>query len=227
MTRQILSSAVFAGLLAGLAAALMQFVFVIPVLLEGELFETGQRVHFAASGSPQSERGGPGLGGEMGRHAMTVFFNLVTYTGYALILVALMALTERRGGRITARSGLVWGLAGFVAVQLAPAIGLPPELPGTPAAEVGPRQVWWAATILLTAAGIALIAFSRGALPWAGAALIALPHLIGAPHLDTYWGVAPPELAAHFTTLSLGAAAAGWALLGFLCAWFWERARDD
>ncbi len=223
MTRNLLTSALLAGVAAGLIAAALQFVFVIPVLLEGELYESGQRIHFAA-GTPQSDRGAPGLDGDLARHAMTVAFNLVTYVGYALVLTALMVLALRRGTPVTPRTGLVWGIAGFVAVQLAPAIGLPPELPGTPAGAVGPRQAWWAATILCTAAGLGLIAFARGWMPLAGAALVLLPHLVGAPHPDTFWGVAPPELAAHFATLSLGTAAASWALLGLFCAWFWTRA---
>lgn len=226
MTRNLLTSAVFAGIAAGLFAALLQFVFVIPLLLEGELYETGQRLHFATNGSPQSDRGAPGIGTDMSRHGMTVAFNMVTYVGYGLILLALMTFAERRGYAADARTGLVWGLAGFLAIQLAPALGLPPELPGTPAAQVAPRQVWWAATILCSGAGLGLITFARGLLPLAGVALLALPHIIGAPHLDTYWGTAPPELAAHFVTLSLGVAAAGWASLGFLCGWFWDRARD-
>ncbi|RMD94435.1 MAG: hypothetical protein D6811_02845 [Alphaproteobacteria bacterium] len=227
MIQKLLASAVFAGVAAGLVAALLQFAFVVPLLLEGELYESGARVHFVENGTPQSERGAPGLGGDLGRHAMTVAFDVVTYTGFALILVALMALAERRGITVTPKQGIIWGLAGFVAVQLAPAIGLPPELPGTPAAELGPRQAWWAATIFLTAGGIALLAFGQGvAAAIAGVALILAPHLIGAPHLDTYWGIAPPELSAEFATVSLGVAAAGWTLLGFLCAWFWTRFRD-
>ncbi len=46
MNQKLLTSAVFAGVAAGLIAALLQFVFVIPALLEGELFETGARVHW-------------------------------------------------------------------------------------------------------------------------------------------------------------------------------------
>lgn len=224
MTRHLLTSALFAGAAAGLIVAALQLAFVIPLLLEGELFETGQRLHFTASGSPQSVRAAPPLGDDFARHGITVAFGLITFVGFGLILQALMFLGERRGLAITARSGLIWGFAGFIAVHLAPALGLPPELPGTPTAAMGPRQVWWLATVLSTAAGMGLIAFTRGMLPLAGVALLAAPHIIGAPQLDTYWGVAPPELASHFVTLSLGAAAAGWAALGFFCGWFWTRA---
>ena len=197
---------------------MFQFTFVIPVLLEGELYETGARVHFSTDGSPQSDRGAPSLGGDWTRHSMTVAFNIVTYTGYGLLLAALISFAALKGITTSARQGLIWGLCGFIAVQLAPAIGLPPELPGTIAAEVGQRQLWWISTILASATGLGLIAFGRSFLPLAGAILIAIPQLLGAPHLDMFFGVAPPELAAEFATLSLGAAAAGWVMLGYVVA---------
>jgi len=224
MNQKLLTSAVFAGFATGLIAALLQFMFVIPALLEGELFETGARIHFGADGSPESDRGAPGLGGEWGRHLMTVGFNIVTYVGFGFLLLAVMAFTEMRGRtKITARQGLIWGLAGFIAIQLAPAFGLPPELPGTPAAEIGPRQMWWLGTLLASSLGLWVIAFGQGIIALSGVVLLLVPHLIGAPHLEGYFGVSPPELSAEFATLSLGTAAAGWASLGFLCAWFWTR----
>lgn len=226
MIKNLFTSALFAGIAAGVFAAALQFYFVIPALLEGELYETGARVHFSATGSPESIRQAPGLGGEWARHLMTVAFNVVTYTGYGLLLAALISFAAMKGIATSTKQGLAWGLAGFVAVQLAPAIGLPPELPGTPAAEVGPRQLWWMVTIVATAAGLGLIAFGRGVMPWVGAVLILAPQVWGAPHLDTYFGVAPPELSAEFVTLSLGAAAAGWAMLGLSVAYFLNRFGD-
>lgn len=228
MTKNLLSSAVFAGLIAGLFAALLQFVFVIPLLLEGELYETGARVHFAVEGTTQSIKHAPPLGNDWSRHLMTIGFNIVTYAGYGLLLVAAMGFArERFGAVLTAKMGLIWGLGGFVAVQLAPAMGLPPELPGTIAAELGPRQMWWTGTILATTAGLGIIAFAGGLWKQAiGLVLILLPQFIGAPHLDTYYGIAPPELAGEFTTASLGTAAFGWSLLGYFCAYFLGRGED-
>ena len=220
----MLTSAVFAGIAAGLIAAALQFMFVIPALLEGELFEQGIRVHFGADGSPQSERGAPGLGGDFNRHLMTVGFNIVTYVGFGFLMVAAMAFAELRElTTITPKQGIIWGLAGFIAIQLAPAIGLPPVLPGTIGAEVDARQAWWLGTIIASGLGLWVIAFGRGAVALAGVALLAAPHLIGAPRLDVFWGVAPPELAAQFVTVSLGSAAVGWTCLGFFAAWFWTR----
>lgn len=220
MLKKLLTGALIAGVASGLVAAALQFMFVIPLILEGELYETGARIHFGA-GSPQSPSGSPPLGNEWSRHLMTITFDVVSYTAYALILTGLMALAVRQGHAVNARRGAVWGLAGFIAVQLAPAIGLPPELPGTVAAEVLPRQIWWSATIVATGVGLWLIAF--GPALWAvlvGAALILAPHIAGAPHLDTYFGVAAPELAAAFASRSLGFAAVGWALLGAVAGHF-------
>lgn len=224
MTKNLFASAVFAGVIAGTIAAALQLYFVIPVLLEGELYEAGQRVHFVVDGTTQSEAGAPSMAGEFTRHLSTLGFNVVTFSGFALILVALMSMAEGLGKSINARTGLLWGLSGFLAFHLAPAAGLPPELPGTVGAEVGARQIWWSITILATAIGIGLIALTEGwKLPVIGAVLILLPHLYGAPHLDTYFGVAPPELAGHFTTISMGVAAVSWTILGCLTGLFWSR----
>ena len=84
--------------------------------------------------------------------------NLVTAIGFALLLVA---ASEFAGGIAGWRQGLLWGLAGFAVFTLAPGLGLPPELPAMPAAELGARQVWWFGTVAATAAGLALIAFRR------------------------------------------------------------------
>lgn len=225
MTKHLVSSAVFAGLAAGLCAAFLQFIFVTPLLLEGELFETGARMHFAAGGAaPQSEAGNVSLAGEPMRHVLTLAMDLVTYTGFALLMVAGFAFAARRGIQLTPRRGLVWGLAGFLAIQLAPAVGLPPELPGTMAADLAARQIWWVATAVSTIGGLALIAFG-GDLPkgLVGAGLILLPQLVGAPHPVAHFGIAPPELSAQFATASLGVAAASWAILGLATAYFWTR----
>ena len=53
MFSRILVSALFAGFLAGLIAALLQLVFVQPVLLHAELYESGALNHF---GDAKAER---------------------------------------------------------------------------------------------------------------------------------------------------------------------------
>jgi hypothetical protein len=62
-------------------------------------------------------------------------------------------------GNVNWRQGLIWGLGGFVAFNLASALGLPPDLPGTEVASLEARQIWWLATVVLTSVGLAMLVF--------------------------------------------------------------------
>lgn len=151
----------------------------------------------------------------------TVFFGLV-YVAYALILVAGFGLARVYGKVITAREGLLWGIAGFAAFQLAPAMGLAPELPGTLAADLGERQVWWWGTAASTAVALGLLAYGRSLVTAALAVvLLAAPHVIGAPELEGFSGVAPPEVSAAFAARVLGVGLAVWALMGWVAGHLW------
>ncbi|MBL4785463.1 MAG: CbtA family protein [Cohaesibacteraceae bacterium] len=250
MFMRILSSALFAGCAAGILAALLQLYFVQPVLLHAELYEGGELVHSfsqpttghhdlastveastphdhdntdpvsasAVSANPDTD------GFDLARDGLSMAFTILVYCGYSFILVALMAVANGKGITITARQGLVWGVAGFIAVHFAPAFSLPPEVPGTAAAEVAVRQVWWFSTVAATAAALWLIAFGKSHLPWGVAIILLLaPHVIGAPHPDIFTGPVPPEIAAQFASKALGVGLAAWTLLGLFAAWFWQR----
>ncbi|MES2144148.1 MAG: CbtA family protein, partial [Pseudomonadota bacterium] len=195
----MMASAMFAGIAAGLFAALLHFAFVQKYLLLGEQYESGVSVHFAgvagaangaatsAMNEPDSTEARPEGNaqdaavvptGTFERNAWTALFFVVLYLSYGLLLVAGMALARRFGQRVTPSDGILWGIAGFASLQLAPALGLAPNLPGIAAAELADRQLWWAATAMATATGLALIAYGRRPL-WIGLAvvLLALPHL--------------------------------------------------
>jgi cobalt transporter subunit CbtA len=233
MTRQIFASALFAGLAAGLLAALLQLWLVVPLILEAETFEGAPHSHDAATETTtEATLGDDGHAHEAEgtfwdtprRHLSTIAMTVVTFTAFGLLLAAAMALAARSGHRIDARRGLVWGLAGFVALHLAPGLGLPPELPGTISAELEIRQIWWIATVACSALALALFAFGRGpAALGGGVALLALPHLIGAPHADGYFSIAPAELAAHYVATAYAVSAIGWVALGGVAGHFWTR----
>lgn len=242
----MLTSALIAGAVAGLIAALLQLWFVQPVLLHAELYEGGERTHFAASGGHEHDHGGdaapdhdhaaadaapadhaaPGVGFDAPRDGLSILFSIVVYAGWGLLMIAAMALAEDRGHAVTARQGLLWGVGGFVAAQMAPAFGLAPELPGMAAADINARAIWWAATVAATGAGVWLLAFGRNWAAWGSAiALILLPHVIGAPHPAQMTGPTPPELAAQFAGRALGVGLAAWAVLGATAATLWSRER--
>lgn len=254
---RILTSALNAGAVAGLIAALLQLSFVQPVLLHAELYEQGTLTHFPAEGghdhhshdhsagheaAPEADghshvparadtvgaevKHPLGFSFDFQRDGLSILFTLVVYCGWGLLLVAVYAATETRGRIVTAESGLFWGISGFIAVQLAPAFGLPPELPGMAAAEIGARVVWWLATVVLTAAGIAIVAY--GKIGWrlvVGAVLILTPQVVGAPHPHDLTGPTPPELAAQFAGRALGTGLVAWVILGALSAKLWSSHR--
>jgi cobalt transporter subunit CbtA len=155
------------------------------------------------------------------RPVFTWIATTLTSVGFALLLVGAYAVSGRA---VDAREGLLWGIAGFAALALAPAFGLPPELPGSVAADLFSRQAWWIGTAVATAAAIGLMLFARAS--WAipvGVALLVAPHLIGAPRPPAGAGLVPPELAAAFAARSLGINAAFWALLGLATGALYAR----
>ena len=159
MFSRIIVSGLFAGALGGIIAGFLQWFFVQPVLLHSELYETGILTHFddsSNSAHPDLEYIQPI------RDGLSLIFSMLIYTGYALILIAAMLLREQKSEtNITFHQGIIWGVSGFFVVHLAPAISLPPEVPGVAAAELQLRQIWWFATTLLTAGGLWIIAFTK------------------------------------------------------------------
>ncbi len=139
--------------------------------------------------------------------------NILTAIGFALLLTGVYAI---RGQAVTWREGLAWGLAGFIVFTAAPGLGLPPELPGMPVADLTARQTWWIATAAATAGGLCLLTFRSTA--WAavlGLALIALPHLIGAPLAPESHSDVPHALSQRFIVVVTLTSLLFWALSGY------------
>jgi cobalt transporter subunit CbtA len=224
---RILTSALFAGAAAGLIAALLQLVFVQPVLLHAELYESGELLHFGAE-SVSAHPDLPGI--DLMRDGLSIIFTMLTYTGYALVMVALMAMAEGQGHTINGRTGLLWGMAGFIAFHFAPGLTLAPEVPGVAAADVGARQIWWTGTVASAAVAMWLIAFARSWMLWGVATVLLLaPHVIGAPEPAVFTGPVPTEIGALFAARAFGVGMAAWVLVGCFSGHFWntEGARTE
>jgi cobalt transporter subunit CbtA len=225
MFARILFAAEIGGIAAGLLLMGVQSFKVLPLILEAETFETASADHAHAPGTPDEHAHdaaawAPSDGGE--RLAYTLITNMLTGIGFALLLTAAMTLH----GRIGWREGLVWGGAGYAVFSLAPALGLPPELPGMAAGDLAARQIWWAGTVFATGAGLALIMFVPRALVRAsGVVLITIPHAIGAPHPEASHGAVPAELAAAFVAATLVANLLFWLAIGGVSAYAFERLR--
>jgi cobalt transporter subunit CbtA len=213
MFRRIALAALAAGILGGLFVTAVQGIAVTPLILEAETYEN------ANQGTGDHEAWAPADG--IGRTVWTGAANMVTGVGFALLLGAGFALSGRR---IDWRRGLLWGAAGFAAFAALPALGLPPEVPGTEAAPLIQRQIWWLATAAASAGGIALIAFApRLAWKGVGVLLLVVPHLVGAPRPDEHGSLAPAELGHAFVLASLATSAAFWLVIGAVAGLAFDR----
>ena len=223
--RNIVLLAAIAGVLAGLGMTVAQQLTTVPLILKAEIYEeqgaTPAHDHgdTAQAQSHEEEGWSPTNGFE--RTAFSVLANVVTGVGFALLLIA---ASELFGGITDWRQGVFWGLAGFAVFTLAPGLGLPPELPAMPAAELGPRQLWWVATALSTATALGLLFYGRSV--WAILAAIALlvaPHLIGAPQPPSYATPIPEGLHHSFVVAVVLTTLLFWVLLGGLAGLFRRR----
>ena len=245
MITRYLLAALVAGLFSGVLMTAAQEARVIPLILHAEEFEGGGEEAPAADGATSTEthehsslhlgavivelasalspvtpayahagedheEGGILFG--MSRFSGTLMANLVTGAGFALLLAGVSLVS---GHAITVANGALWGAAGWLAVHMLPAIGLPPELPGFPAAELGDRQVWWIATVILSAAGLYLLFLKDGPIAKvAGIVLIAAPQVDGAPQPADISSAVPAVLGAEFAVAALATTLFFWIVLG-------------
>ena len=221
MLTRLIGVALLAGCFVGLFAAGLQMLLLEPLILKAESFELAPMTHAGmAMAAPMEAAGSGGLL----RPAITVIATIGAAVGFGLMLLAAMAGSE---ARIDWRTGLAWGVCGFAACGLAPALGLSPALPGAAEGDLTMRQLWWVGTAIATAGGLWLLLRSTQRWSWAvGGALLALPHIIGAPHPAAFTSTAPAELASLFTARSLAVQSLLWVALGGLIGLIWSRGKE-
>lgn len=242
--RRIASVVLLAGALAGLLLTGVQHLQVSKIILQAEVYEeaaaakTHEQEHAAAAaasvvaaaaGTPvathehehehDADEWEPANGFE--RTAYTVLANISMAIGFGLFLVAAITIS---GKQVTWRSGLLWGVAGYLVFFVAPSLGLPPEVPGTMAAPLHARQLWWIMTAGMTAVGLGLGVYARHwALKLLGLLLLVVPHVIGAPHPAVHGSAAPEELAQAFIHATALANGLFWLTLGGLTGYFYKK----
>ncbi|WP_438753045.1 CbtA family protein [Pararhizobium sp. O133] len=254
MVIKTILAALVAGLIAGVFMTAAQELRVTPLILHAEEYEgkepaagqpateqpaTEQQHSHLKQQSPvdyvlsalspitpayaheegEHEEGGIMFG--MSRFSGTLLANLVAGSGFGLLLAGVSLVI---GYPITLRNGALWGACGWLAVHLLPALGLPPELPGFPAADLQDRQIWWVATILFSGAGLYLIVL-RGEFvaKAAGLLLLIAPHLYGAPQPVDISSAVPAVLGAEFAVAALATTLAFWIVLGVVSGFINDR----
>lgn len=221
MLTRVLSVGLLAGLLVGLAVAVLQQVTTTPLILVAETYEKPGEGQSAATAPKAGDHQHVHSHGSTSRFLSTGIVTIATAVGVSFLLLAGMLFA---GDPIDERRSLAWAVAGFVASGLAPAAGLAPELPGSASADLVGRQVWWIGTVLATAAALWMfLRASNVAARLLAVVVLLAPHLIGAPHPDALESKVPAELAARFAALSLAVQAAIWTLAGIAVGLLWPR----
>jgi cobalt transporter subunit CbtA len=220
MVGRYVLAALVAGLIAGAVLTALQAWRLSPLIAAAEIYEKADGATGCKETMPGMKMCPDGGGVEwepapgLPRLGFTGASSLLAGGGFAAILAGISLLLNVP---ITRANGWVWGLCGFLSVHLATGLGLAPEVPGMPVADLAARQIWWLGTILATA--LAICCFALRPEVWAkalGLALLLLPHLIGAPHAPHGPSSVPPELAATFAANALAAAAVFWLVMGWL-----------
>lgn len=237
MLGKIILSTLVAGLLAGLIMAGMQYVRLTPLILAAEVYETPETEAIAEANKPCVEtmadmkmcndEGRPSWKPEDGWQRMiaTTAASLLTGSGFAILMLGLSLLVNIP---ITIQSGMIWGLCGFIAISLAPSIGLPPELPGMPAADLHTRQIWWVLTIVFTSAAIYLWIKAKDHWWHMAAVMVAIaPQLFAPPNANKTESNLPASLAAEFVSSSLAANLVMWLAIGFFVSLAIDRYQKD
>ncbi len=237
---RIIYSAILIGIVTGTVLTCLQIVSLNPIIFAAETYELEAGVDDSGAGDdhsththdhdPDAHAWAPADGLE--RTAYSFLSNMLASTGFAAILLALMSqFWLARERNISWPQGLLWGLAGYLALFVAPAIGLPPEIPGVVAAPVEHRQLWWMLTAASVAIGLGLFAFAANKFKALGLLLLVIPYLVGAPHIEgpMFQHPEPAAVAAltslhqQFFMLSAITNLVFWLMLGLACRLAFNR----
>jgi cobalt transporter subunit CbtA len=234
MIVRLLLAALAAGLVAGMAMTPAQYVKTIPLIMQAEAYENGGAGHHhgdaAASDEAAHDHGADQSMFGFGRLGDTIVANLVAGAGFALMLaaVALLLGVEFPTGTAGVTRGLLFGAAAWFCVQLAPAMSLPPAVPGFPYADLGDRQAWWMITVAASAVGLWCIAMRpEWAVKMLGLAIIVAPHLWGSPVPEDLSSNVPAYIASAYAAASLATTLFFWLLLGGLLGLFLSRVDEE
>jgi cobalt transporter subunit CbtA len=246
---RLIWAALAAALLVGTVQSGVQQWQAVPIILAAEAYEGQKAMETAApvAAAPHAHTEGvapahahehgaaeewaPADGAE--RLFWTWTANVLHAFSMALLVLAVMGVCLWRGA--SQRSlplALLVALAGWLSLHFWPSLGLPAEIPGMDAARLGSRQGWWVLAASSAGLACASVAALRSPLRWAAAAAwLALPFVVGAPHItaDPLAGFSGAtqaqlrELGAQFVWATTWVSLSFWASIGLTCGVAFQR----
>lgn len=230
----------------GLVQTGLQQLQATPIILAAEVFES-QKVEMPTHATETATAGREGHEGHalqeetqawapadgLERTGWTIVANVLHAFSMVLLVFVVMGVALWRGTRMRALPlALLTAAAGWLVFHLWPSLGLHAEIPGMDAARLGSRQGWWTLAAMSAAGACAVAAGLRSHLRWLIAvALLALPHVVGAPHItaDPLTGfqgeaqAALRELGHQFVWVTTWVSISFWACLGLAAGWVFPR----
>ncbi|MDF1878471.1 CbtA family protein [Sulfurimonas sp. SAG-AH-194-C20] len=225
--KQIFYTVLLTGFIGSGIFTLLQSFSSIPLILHAEQFEDGKLINYVNNNevkisdtheAEEEEAWAPADGAQ--RLFFTFVTNFVLAMGFTFLLCGVYLYLQE----LTVFKGMLVGAVGYMSFFFLPSIGLTPELPGTLAASLESRQIWWVSTVLASLVGFGVLYFSKNILYKALAVVVILaPHIVGAPHPEFHAGTAPLELFETFVQTSFVINAIFWLSLGAISASFYKK----
>ncbi len=217
MLSRMISTALIAGVFAGLCLFLVQRSLTLPVIHKAETFEKAM----------SNESAPDPFASEPMRSLSTLLGDVFVGIGFGLILTGVFALTGREGWL----AGLLFGAAGFAVFHAAPAMVVPPAVPGMEVAPLLLRQIGWLAAAVSAIVGIAAIYRARGPARLAGILVIALAPMV----FRTVLPIAPAHTSSQalaaidqiFIIRALASMLTFWLIIGIAAGYLFARSRKN
>ena len=183
----MVSTALLAGFLAGPCLFVIQRTLTVPLIRSAETYEK--------AGSPESQSDTFAM--EPLRSISTLLGDLFVAVGFGLIVTGIYTVRGSGGWEF----GLLVGLAGFVTFHLAPAVVVPPAVPGMEVASLPLRQTAWLVAVASAVIGIILFFYLSGLARLSGLLFFVLPGVVfrllvplGGKHAVTFSRSCRPRL---------------------------------
>jgi len=248
--QRLIWAALAVALLVGSLQSGVQQLQAVPIILAAEVFESQKAeapapaaapaaatTHTHADGTAHTHAGDAAKEWEPADGAERIFWtwvaNVLHAFSMALLVFAVMGFCLARGSNLRSLALAAWvAAAGWLSFHFWPSLGLPAEIPGMDAARLGSRQGWWVLAAASAALACTSLAMMRSHWRWAAAlAWLALPFVVGAPHIATdplagFGAEAQAnlrQLGAQFIWATTWVSLSFWVSLGLVGGWAFQR----
>jgi cobalt transporter subunit CbtA len=215
MVFRTISTALVAGLLAGVCLFLIQRASTLPLIHIAETYENPSSAESALDAFAK----------EPLRSLSTLLGDVFVAIGFGLILTGIYAASGKDGWL----QGLLFGLGGFATFHLAPSMLTPPALPGMQVAPLILRQTGWLMMTISAMMGLVLLFYFTGLARLAGI----LFFVIAATVFRFLLPISPATTPSHslalldrvFVMRTLASLLVFWLILGIVSGYLFARAR--